>query len=421
MRRRNWLGMFLIVVIITSLLVISCAEPAPAPAPAPKPAPTVTVTAPAPTVTVTAPTPTPTPAPAFEPKLPSKMMWASLDIGTFGYTAAVGLGFALDKAYGMNVRILPVGTGVGRVQALNAGAGDIAFVSYEGWCAFTGSEEFSDISWGPQDVCALWCPIQDCGGAVAATSDIYTMADVKGKTVGFIPGYSAINKKVEGMLAFGGLTWDDVEIVEFPSSGSMYQAAAEGLLDFCGSPGPKTPLMREMEASPHGLRWIPLPFDDKEGWKRLQEVMPLVPSYLTQGGAGVAEGELIESYGYRYPQMLTYQGRISDETAYALMKALDESWEEYIKDDVPYGAMFQIEPCISPIYEVPLHTGTIRYAKDMGLWTAEHEAAQKAALEVGRKAREAWETVIEEALEKEIKAKDFPEYWLERRAELAGF
>ena len=55
--------------------------------------------------------------------------------------------------------------------------------------------------------------------------------------------------------------------------------------------------------------------------------------------------------------------------------------------------------------------------KEAGLWTDVHEKNQNALVERQRKLAELWETTVDEASEKGIKAKKFPAFWLKKRAE----
>jgi ABC-type nitrate/sulfonate/bicarbonate transport system substrate-binding protein len=52
--------------------------------------------------------------------------------------------------------------------------------------------------------------------ATAKDANINTVADLKGKRVAWVRGSDALNIGVEAVLAFAGLTWDDVVKVEFP-------------------------------------------------------------------------------------------------------------------------------------------------------------------------------------------------------------
>ncbi len=396
MKKRKCLGMFLMAVLAASLVVTGCAGPTPAP-PATKPTPAPPVTAP-------------------KTELPTKMMWTALDVGTSGYADAVGLGHALDKTTGMTVRVLPIGAGLGRMTALKVGTADIAFVSFEGYCAIRGIEEFTALEWGPQDIQSLLSPVFESGVGTTADSGIKNIADIKGKRVAIMVNYASVQLKLEAILAFAGLTVNDVKVVETPTVSAMYNTLIEGKADWVPSAPPTASNFLQLAASPKGVYYIPLPFADKEAWKRAQAVCPIIPSVITEGAGGIGT----ESYGFQYPHLVTYKGRISDGAGYELVKALDAAYEKDIKGAFPGSQTFNFKDAIKPPYEVPLHPGTIRYAKEKGFWDAEHEAANQATILLAAKTQAAWVLVINEAAEKGIKSADFPKYWLERKAQLVG-
>jgi len=347
-------------------------------------------------------------------------MFTCLDAGSEAFVFATGIGEALRKTTGLTVRVLPTGTGVGRITAIKTGIADIALCAYEAYAACQGIEEFASPEWGPQKLVSLYTPVGFATGAATKASSLETLYDLKGAKVGYIVGLSSINKKTEAMLAFANLTWDDVEVVEFPSFTACIDGLIQGKIDWFGSSSPGTSKLYEVEASPMGLKFLELPKDDVEGWKRLHAVFPgMQPQVCPFLGAGVKEGDKMpEGYSFGNYLFMCLENRFSEEEAYAIIKAIDEAYEEEIKDNWPNSGMLEMEKCIGLPGEVPFHPGTIRYAKEKGLWTDEHEVANKAVIDSMAKVQQAWDTVIDETIEKEIKPKDFSAYWLERRAEL---
>lgn len=349
--------------------------------------------------------------------LPAKMMWSTSDVGSAAYISSVALGQALRETTGMTVRVLPSGTGTSRMVALLSGSADIAFVAFEGLFAADGSEEFSTIEWGPQKLLSLMSPVFVNVIATQGDSRVKTIADLKGTKVPFIPGFSSVNVRTDAILSFAGLTWNDVQKVEYPSTNAAFQALIDGKIDWVSFGNTAQSAMVQLESSPRGLRYIQLPHNNEEGWKRMQATMPFVKA-VALPGAGVKPGERVESYGVRYPQLATLEGRISTETAYALVKALDEAYEKNIKGVFTGSEAYKFEETLAPPYELPIHPGTVKYAKGKGLWTEKHEAANQAVLERMAKEQKAWDIVMAEVAEKKIKESEFSKYWLQRRAEL---
>ena len=52
---------------------------------------------------------------------------------------------------------------------------------------------------------------------VANDTGVKEIKDLKGKRIGFVVGSPALNQNALAMLAFGGLTQNDVKVVEFAS------------------------------------------------------------------------------------------------------------------------------------------------------------------------------------------------------------
>ena len=106
---------------------------------------------------------------------------------------------------------------------------------------------------------------------VKADSGIKTGADMKGKRIAFYPTAAGRTRIVEAMLAFHGLTWDDM--IKVPAAGftQAQEALLDGRVDISYA-NPANPLAFRLAAAPHGIHWIPTPAHDREGWRRFQSV-----------------------------------------------------------------------------------------------------------------------------------------------------
>ena len=138
------------------------------------------------------------------------MTWSVYDVGSGGYAEMSAIANSLTSKYGTQIRMLPSASGVGRMIPLKNNQASIGKLGDEIQFSFEAIEELSKPEWGPQDVRAVWAPISQFGFAVWKDSDIKTIADLKGKKIPRITGNSSVNIKNEAILAFAGLTWDDV-------------------------------------------------------------------------------------------------------------------------------------------------------------------------------------------------------------------
>ena len=57
---------------------------------------------------------------------------------------------------------------------------------------------------------------------IARDTGVKDLKDFKGKRLGFVVGSPALNQNALAVIAFAGLTKNDVKIVEFSSYGAMW-------------------------------------------------------------------------------------------------------------------------------------------------------------------------------------------------------
>ena len=82
--------------------------------------------------------------------------------------------------------------------------------------------------------------------------------------------------------------------------------------------------------------------------------------------------------------------------------------------DMPY---WHIDETLSlPLGWAPWHKGAIKYFKEIGKWTKEMQKVQDRLLATDKKHKEVWESALEESIEKKLKSKVFPKFWLKKRA-----
>lgn len=349
--------------------------------------------------------------------LPDMLNIVSYAVGSSGYNQAAGVSNALTEMFGTQIRIVPNDTSVGRMMVMDSGQTEYGFFADEVYFAYYGLFDFAEKNWGPRDLRVIMAKPTTVGMATTKTGGIKVPADLKGKKISYTPGNTSHITKAEAYLAFADLTWDDVEIVHMPSSPAGVKSLIEGAVDAVIT-APNASALYEVEASPVGVDWVELPAEDVEGWKRLNEVLPFLSPAEETLAAGLKDGEVRELAGYTYPQVICLADKSADEV-YEFVKALDEAYPLYKNMD-PQAENWAIEVSSNIPNGAPYHEGAIRYFKELGLWNDEKEAWNNQMIKEGEEVREAWDTVIKEAEEKNIKDEDFAEYWLQRRFEITG-
>lgn len=311
-------------------------------------------------------------------KLPKLMTWTAYTVGTSGYGQAVAIGNMLKTKLGVTVRVLPGRNDVSRLKPLIAKRAQLCSCGASLYIAQEGLRLFSAKSWGPQPARMVMMSLSPIGMMMATQKDrgIKTLADLKGKRVGYITGGPTQNIITEANLAFAGLTWKDVKRVEFSSYIASLKGLSNGQVDSVIAVT-VTPAIRQVAASPDGLVWLQTPHADTEGWKRYLTVAPYFLKMNVRVGANVPKGKSIDGAMYPYPILISIGG-LSDDNAYALAKAMVENYDAF-KDNAPGAKGWSIR-AQKFRWVIPYAGGAIRYFKEIGKWTAADQAHNDALL-----------------------------------------
>ncbi|MCB1510457.1 MAG: TAXI family TRAP transporter solute-binding subunit [Hyphomicrobiaceae bacterium] len=359
---------------------------------------------------------------AADVKLPRSMIWSAYDLGSSGYAEASGMANGLQKKYSTRIRIVPAGTSIGRLLPMTTGKVKYGFLANEVFFAAEALYDFADQSWGPQDLRIVLGRPASNGLACANDVGITSIASLKGKRIGMVKANPSVNVKVEAVLAFGGLTTKDVQVVLFGSYNAQKDAILANQLD-CFITVTTSANVRQIEASPRGIYWPEFPPSDKAGWERLLKKMSFVAPFKETVGAGISKEKPRQLYSYRYPMVTTYAST-STEEVYNLVKAIDSAFDLF-KNTTGSSKNWDVKRSILPPADAPWHDGAIKYAKEKGYWTKEAQEWHEKRLARLKKVQEAWDKAIEEfnamrvAERKKgnkINAKTaWPKYWAEYR------
>ncbi len=353
-------------------------------------------------------------APAFaQVKLPPTLTATAYDTGTAGFNITVAIGKMMKDKYGTDMRVLPAGNDVARLQPLRQGRAAISGMGSGVYFAQEGVFEFGTKEWGPQAV-QMTLTTVDCNAGslgIAADTGVKTMADLKGKRVGFVVGSPALNQNTIGVLAFAGLTEKDVKVVEFASYGAMWKGITNNDVDAAYGTTITGPA-KEVETSPRGLIWPPLPADDKAGWARLQKVTPFInPHLATCGAGGISKEKPIQLSNYPYPIYTVYASQKEDDV-YMLTKAMIEGYDGY-KDNAP-GATGMAVKAQTKNWSVPVHKGAVKALKESGAWSDDQEKHNNALYKRQETLIAAWADFNKANPPSD--AKEYADAWMKTRA-----
>ncbi|MFW8566281.1 TAXI family TRAP transporter solute-binding subunit [Orrella sp. 11846] len=346
-------------------------------------------------------------------ELPTTLAWSAYDVGSAGYNQAVAIGNAFKQKYGVNIRVLPGKNDVSRNLPLREGKVSFSVNGVGGvFFAQEGMYEFGAKQWGPQPVRNLMLNAGKAALTAMTAGDIgvKTPADLKGKRMAWIIGSPALNQNMTATLAFAGLTWDDVEKVEFGGYGAAWDGIVNNQADavFGSSIAGKA---YALEKSNRGITYPVMDPNDKEGWARTLTVGPFFYPLLATEGAGLSDADPVNSSAYPYPILMTYADR--DNTLVTkVTNAMIDTFDLY-KDSAPGADGWALDKQRLE-WVVPLHEGAINVYKAKGMWNEDLQKNQDAVVKRQEILEAAWKDVNSRSHDSdEAFAKD----WMKTRAD----
>jgi TRAP transporter TAXI family solute receptor len=325
-------------------------------------------------------------------KLPSTLTFTAYDTGSSGFNIAVAVGKTLKDKYGTDVRVLPAGNDVARLAPLKAGRAQASAMGIGVYFAQEGVFEFGVKDWGPQPL-RLILASSACNAislGVAKDTGVKEVKDLKGKRVGMVVGSPALNQNAFAILAFGGLTRNDVKLVEFSSYGAMWKGIINNEVD-AAIASTISGQAKEAEASPRGLVYPPTPHADRAGWERLHKFGPYYAPHKATCGVGISAANPVELPNYPYPIFMAYASQPAD-LVYNLASAMIKGYDGY-KDGAPGADGLELKRQILT-WALPYHEGTVRALKEAGVWKAEHEAHNQGLLKRQQTLASAWSAYL---------------------------
>jgi TRAP transporter TAXI family solute receptor len=357
------------------------------------------------------------PAAAQDIKLPQTLGVTAYDTGTSGFNIVVAVGKAFKDKHGTEVRVLPAGNDVARLNPLRAGRAQISAMGIGMYFAQEAVFEFAVKDWGPQRL-QMILGANACNGVgfgVAKDTGVREAKDLRGKRIGIVVGSPALNQNAFAYLAFGGLTTADVRLVEFSSFGAMWKGMVNNEAD-AAIASTITGTARELETSPRGLVWIPTPHKDKEAWARMHKIGPyFAPHLATCGAGGISPQTPIEMPSYAYPLFMAYANQ-DEATVYSITKAMIAHFDLY-KDAAP-GADGLALAKQTLSWVLPHHAGAVKALREAGAWKAEHEAHNQALLKRQDVLAAAWNAFLKTNPSDDRDA--FRKAWMAARKEALG-
>ncbi len=341
--------------------------------------------------------------------LPDNMAWTAYNTGTTGYNQSVAIGKALKDKYGVTLRVVPGKNDISRLTPIKAGKIDYSANGIATFFASEGVFQFADANWGPMPIRLVMSASgsSNLGVATAKDAEVKSFADLRGKRVAWVRGGDALNVGVEAMLACGGLTWDDVEKVEFSGYGASWEGMVNDQVDAAFASTMSGPT-KKLEASPRGIFWPATGHADQGCWDGIAKTAPYFVRNIGTRGTGLSEENPHEGARYPYPILMTLEGQDEAEV-YSLTRALVEEFDNYSAAE-PAAAGWALDKQILQ-WVVPYHPGAIAYFTEIGKWDAAAQAHNDGLLERQQVLAAAWS-----GMDKGLEQEAFKSNWMEVRA-----
>ena len=241
--------------------------------------------------------------------------------------------------------------------------------------AYNGEDKFADLPWTPATNLRALISSELWNFAFMAvqSSGVTSLVDLDGTTIPIVPWHSTtpqflalleasgidLEKDVELQTTFS--TWDEVHLGRMSMSWDI----------------PNIEILQEQEKSGE-LVFLPVPTDV---FAKAKAKHPLAFAGVSLGKLQPGNIPGLEMSGpadlVSFESVIFGNTDLSDNAAYQIVTSLVENYEKV--QSIAFGMIdFSPETAAPVISTFPYHPGAIKAYKDLGLWTAEHEEAQKA-------------------------------------------
>lgn len=342
--------------------------------------------------------------------LPETLTATSHAAGSAGHAQTVAIGNILKNKYGTSLRIMPSSNDVAFINLVRSGRVQLCSCPTAAYFAQEGVLMFAAEQWGPQKLRVIITSIADVGMGMVVAGDVNVTqpADLKGKRVAAIRGGDSQNLGAEAVLAFGGLTWNDVERVEFPSYIRTLEGIVNNQVD-AAFVSTITSTTHQIASSSRGILWPYMDPEDDEAWSRARGVAPYIQPKLVTLGAGISQDKPWHGSSYPYPVMLG-SDKLDYDIAASMIRFMIEEYDQY-KDSSPGSAGYALENQ-NLKWVIPFHQAVIDYYKERGIWTDDMQAHQDELLKREEVLQQAWASYTAKA----NSGDDFAAGWLAARA-----
>ncbi len=304
------------------------------------------------------------PALAQTTKLPKYVRFASLTVGMSAYYVAVGVGSVMTKHSPIKVAVDPVGMHAAVFDLVEKGEAEMGAVgSLEVVPAFRGEGIYK----GKRKPILAGMTTIRMFNMIHTTpkTGIKKIEDLRGKRVmaDLVPSPST-REFTDAVLKAHGMTRNDIKWMGYGTFTEATAALIEGGADAISHPS-TVKMMQDIKLA---VGYKAVPIEPEPAKKMLDMVLGCTYEMMPKGYNGVVE-EATPTLAYY--TIIFFREDVSNEVVYELVKAALEHHKEY-------AGVHPLLPEVdakraATILGAPFHPGAIKYYKEKGVWTAEHE------------------------------------------------
>ena len=368
--RKNVLAFLVILVILSAILISSCA-------PSPKPTPTSSPTTP----------------PAEEYKWPDYSTFVVNTIGGNEYGQTMAWGPLLENDTGMKVRVYAAAdfTQDQNIKDGKATFRSTSIMSY--YPTITGEPIAISRFGGPYNIrYVFYKGITNMQFFVAGDSKIQSWQDVKpGMRVAVNPTELPSYDRINFFLAWCGIDPSEIEYVELNTYDTYARSAIDGRVDVT-TWRPDHPWTIEMASAPRGIRALELdPEKYPENYDRAVKAVP----YFWLGKTALGPESLVGKYAIAVAAMTTTRAETDADFIYNFTKWHNANEDRWLDKQSQFTQGFVSQTVEASRKDLtPIHEGAVRYLKEIGVWTAEDDKLNQAKSELFDMWVEAYEKAI---------------------------
>ncbi len=207
---------------------------------------------------------------------------------------------------------------------------------------------------------------------------IKKMEDLKGKKIMCVlPPQPWLTSVAKGLLEFYGIKWTDIEALQSTGAPEYHKSAmlerrADAFI------GVSNGAYRIEIAKSVGLVNVPVSREAIEHVKKSYEPTVYYTALAPRLLSDIDMDPKVEVGVIGIMTHLVVRTDLPDEAVYLAVKALYDHYDEMVK----YGKVTEettLKLAVSD-FPIPVHAGAIKYFKEKGVWTAEHQKIQDALL-----------------------------------------